>query len=217
MVDYHPSIATAPQIIPRFAAQPLSGAAFPHFPRDSCPSAQHSRPQSCPASKCPRTGAAESSLWTRRPSRGGGKWYEVVCGGGDAGLLASCGTISGSNVGTTRGTRDPRHGLARVVIPMPFLAVLPLFLVGLVGAWLAKGISHGDLPWWLPVLPSVGTGLLWGWVSRRSSDLSLATVVFDVVYTGAFLAGFLLLGDRLSLLQSCGVGLALLGVALMSL
>jgi len=100
---------------------------------------------------------------------------------------------------------------------MPFLVVLPLFLVGLIGAWLAKGISDGSFPWWLPVLPSVGTGLLWGWVSRRCSDLSLATVVFDVVYTGAFLAGFLLLGDRLSVLQSCGVGLALLGVALMSM
>lgn len=100
---------------------------------------------------------------------------------------------------------------------MPLLTVIPLFLVGIFGAWLAKGISGGALPWWLPTVPSIATGLLWGWVSRRSDNLSLATVVFDVVYTGAFLAGFLLLGDRLSVLQSCGVGLALLGVALMSL
>lgn len=100
---------------------------------------------------------------------------------------------------------------------MPLLTVIPLFLVGILGAWLAKGISGGALPWWLPTVPSIVTGLLWGWVSRRSDNLSLATVVFDVVYTGAFLAGFLMLGDRLSVLQSCGIGLALLGVALMSL
>lgn len=100
---------------------------------------------------------------------------------------------------------------------MPLLPVIPLFLVGIFGAWLAKGISGGALPWWLPTVPSVVTGLLWGWVSRRSVNLSLATVVFDVVYTGAFLAGFLLLGERMNLLQTCGVALALAGVALMSL
>ncbi|NBO56108.1 MAG: hypothetical protein EBU84_16310 [Actinobacteria bacterium] len=100
---------------------------------------------------------------------------------------------------------------------MPILPIIPLFLVGIFGAWLAKGISGGALPWWLPTVPSVATGLLWGWVSRRTSNLSVATVVFDVVYTGAFLAGFLLLGDRLNWLQSCGVALALAGVALMSL
>lgn len=100
---------------------------------------------------------------------------------------------------------------------MPLLPVIPLFLVGIFGAWLAKGISGGVLPWWLPTVPSVATGLLWGWVSRRSANLSLATVVFDVVYTGAFLAGFLLLGERMNLLQTCGVALALAGVALMSL
>lgn len=91
-----------------------------------------------------------------------------------------------------------------------------LFLTGILGAGLAKGISVGILPWWIPVVPSLGTGLLWGWVSSRSSNLSLSTVVFDVVYTGAFLAGFLLMGDRLSVVQTCGVCLALLGVALMS-
>jgi len=53
-------------------------------------------------------------------------------------------------------------------------------------------------------------------VSSRSFNLSLSTVVFDVVYTGAFLVGFLLMGDRLTVVQVCGVGLALLGVVLMS-
>ena len=70
-----------------------------------------------------------------------------------------------------------------------------LFLVGIFGACLAKGVSIGMLPWWIPVVPSLCSGLLWGVESLRSSNLSMSTVVFDVVYTGAFLVGFLVMGD----------------------
>lgn len=134
------------------------------------------------------------------------KWSEVVCWGG----------VGADPWVDWEGCLYNGWSSSIIRALMPLLVVVPLFLVGIFGAWLAKGISGGALPWWLPILPSLGTGLLWGWVSRVSSDLSVATVVFDVVYTGAFLAGFLLLGDRLSVLQSCGILLAMVGVALMS-
>jgi len=91
-----------------------------------------------------------------------------------------------------------------------------LFLTGLFGAWLAKSISNGTIPWWMPIIPSVGTGLLWGWVSRRTQNLTLATMIFDTIYTGAFVIGFIMLGDKLSTHQVIGVILTLIGIALMA-
>lgn len=91
-----------------------------------------------------------------------------------------------------------------------------LFATGLFGSWLAKSISGGALPWWLPIVPSIGTGLLWGWVSRRTTNLTLATMVFDTIYTAAFVIGFVLLGDKLNSHQIMGVILALVGIALMA-
>lgn len=99
---------------------------------------------------------------------------------------------------------------------MSFISLAMLFFTGLFGAWLAKGISSGAFPWWLPILPSVGTGLLWGWVSRRTQNLTLATMVFDVIYTGAFVVGFLLLGDKLNSHQAIGLLLTIVGIALMA-
>lgn len=91
-----------------------------------------------------------------------------------------------------------------------------LFLTGIFGSWLAKGISGGHFHWWLPIIPSIGTGLLWGYVSKRTENLTFATMLFDAIYTGAFVIGFLLLGDKLNWHQALGIILAMIGIALMA-
>jgi len=57
---------------------------------------------------------------------------------------------------------------------------------------------------------------LWGWIAQRSQSLSLMSVLFDVVYTAAFVFGFFLLGDRLTPLQVAGFAVSLIGVAMMA-
>jgi drug/metabolite transporter (DMT)-like permease len=69
---------------------------------------------------------------------------------------------------------------------------------------------------WTPVLPSIASGLLWGYISRRSQSLSLMSVLFDVIYTAAFVAGFVILGDRLTPLQIAGFFVSIIGVAMMA-
>ena len=98
------------------------------------------------------------------------------------------------------------------------LAVLSfLFMIGLTGSAIARGISHKIIPWWCPVFTSVAASLLWGWTSRTASDLPWASAVFNVVSMSGFMIGCVMLGDKLSPSQITGLLLTLAGIGLMSL
>ena len=97
--------------------------------------------------------------------------------------------------------------------------VLPyasLFILGVIGAHITKKVQSGTFPIWATIGPSILSGVLWGWISRKSQSLSLMSVIFDVVYTAAFVFGFYLLGDRLTTLQLAGFIISLIGVAMMA-
>jgi len=96
------------------------------------------------------------------------------------------------------------------------LPYLSLFLTGVVGAYVTKKVQGGTFPVWATVGPSLVSGLLWGAIAKRSLNLSLMSVLVDVVYTAAFVIGFVILGDRLTPLQIAGFVVALLGVAMMA-
>jgi drug/metabolite transporter (DMT)-like permease len=91
-----------------------------------------------------------------------------------------------------------------------------LFCLGILGAFVTKKVQGGSLPIWTTVGPSITSGLLWGYIARRSESLSLMSVLFDVIYTAAFVTGFVILGDRLTPLQIAGFFVSLFGVAMMA-
>lgn len=96
---------------------------------------------------------------------------------------------------------------------LPYTA---LFTTGVIGAFVTKKVQSGSLPIWAPIGPSIVSGILWGYISRRSQNLSLMSVLVDVIYTAAFVTGFIILGDRLTPLQIAGFIVSLIGVAMMA-
>ena len=97
--------------------------------------------------------------------------------------------------------------------------VLPysaLFATGVVGAYISKKVQGGYFPVWAPIGPSIISGILWGLISKKSHNLSLMSVLVDVIYTAAFVFGFFLLGDRLTPLQLAGFVVSLIGVGMMA-
>ena len=91
-----------------------------------------------------------------------------------------------------------------------------LFAVGVVGAFITKKVQSSEWPIWIPIFPSIASGILWGWIAKRSQNLSLMSVLVDVLYTAAFVTGFMILGDRLTSLQIVGFIVSLIGVAMMA-
>ena len=98
---------------------------------------------------------------------------------------------------------------------LPGLFVLLIF-VGLGGGYITKLINRGVVPIWAAIFPSLASGLLWGLMSRTSTNLSLLSAIFDVLYTASYVVAFVLLGDRLTPLQVAGFLVSLAGVAMMS-
>lgn len=96
---------------------------------------------------------------------------------------------------------------------LPYFA---LFLLGVVGAHITKKIQVGSFPIWATIGPSIVSGALWGWIARRSQSLSLMSVLFDIIYTAAFVFGFFLLGERLTFFQVAGFAISLIGIAMMA-
>jgi drug/metabolite transporter (DMT)-like permease len=91
-----------------------------------------------------------------------------------------------------------------------------LFLIGIIGAFITKKVQASEMPVWAPVIPSIASGFLWGMIAKRSQNLSLMSVFVDVLYTAAFVIGFMILGDRLTPLQIAGFLVSLIGVAMMA-
>jgi drug/metabolite transporter (DMT)-like permease len=96
---------------------------------------------------------------------------------------------------------------------LPYAA---LFTTGVIGAFITKKVQVGVFPIWATIGPSIISGILWGLIAKRSHNLSLMSVLVDVIYTAAFVFGFFLLGDRLTPLQLTGFVISLIGVAMMA-
>lgn len=92
-----------------------------------------------------------------------------------------------------------------------------LIFVGLGGGYFSKLINRGDAAPWVTIFPSILSGLLWGLMAQSQGvNLSLMSILFDVVYTAAFVVSFVLMGDRLSPIQVAGFVVSLIGVTMMS-
>ena len=91
-----------------------------------------------------------------------------------------------------------------------------LFATGVFGAYISKKVQGGAFPVWAPIFPSIVSGILWGLITKKSENLSLMSVLVDVIYTAAFVFGFYLLGDRLTTLQLAGFVVSLIGVGMMA-
>ena len=96
---------------------------------------------------------------------------------------------------------------------LPYVA---LFTTGVIGAYITKKVQSDVLPVWAPIGPSIISGVLWGLIAKRSHNLSLMSVLVDVIYTAAFVFGFFVLGDRLTPLQIVGFIVSIIGVAMMA-
>ena len=96
---------------------------------------------------------------------------------------------------------------------LPYVA---LFTTGVIGAYITKKVQSDVLPIWAPIGPSIISGILWGLIAKRSHNLSLMSVLVDVIYTAAFVFGFFVLGDRLTPLQIVGFIVSIIGVAMMA-
>lgn len=96
---------------------------------------------------------------------------------------------------------------------LPYAA---LFTTGVIGAFITKKVQGGIFPLWTTIGPSIVSGILWGMIAKRSTNLSLMSVLVDVIYTAAFVFGFFLLGERLTPLQIIGFIISLVGVAMMA-
>lgn len=96
--------------------------------------------------------------------------------------------------------------------------VFLLIIVGLGGGYLTKLINKGTAPVWSAMVPSVLSGLLWGFMAKQQTSLSLSllSIIYDITYAVSYVAVFVAMGDRLSLLQVCGFVIALSGVTMMS-
>lgn len=96
-------------------------------------------------------------------------------------------------------------------------AVAALLAIGIVGSFVSKGINHGRIGWYWAMVVSAASGAVWGWMSRHPVSLVCASIVYDVVYAGAYVLGLTLLGDKMSLMQWIGVVVSVVGVTMISL
>lgn len=96
-------------------------------------------------------------------------------------------------------------------------ASIALFLIGIIGAKVVKEISTGSLPWWAGVIVSVLSGIVWGYLNKNSFNLIKNLIVFNIVYSLAYLCGFALLGERLGWTQLIGFAISIFGVIVMNL
>jgi hypothetical protein len=97
-----------------------------------------------------------------------------------------------------------------------FFAYIVLFLVGIAGAFVSKKVQLGNLPIYAPILTSALSGIVWGWLSIQSKNLSLMSIIVNVIYSSAFVFGFYLLGEKLTTFQLLGFVISLIGIAIMT-
>lgn len=93
-----------------------------------------------------------------------------------------------------------------------------LIFVGLGGGYVTKLINRSAAPVWAAMVPSVLSGLLWGFMARQQTGLSLSllSIMYDITYAISYVVVFVMMGDKLTPLQVLGFFVALSGVAMMS-
>lgn len=97
------------------------------------------------------------------------------------------------------------------------LAVLPFLAV--LGAWFSKQLKSGRNGFFfLLPLNAVLTGTTWATIAKTTKmPLSVATVIFDIIYSLTYFAAFVAMGEACTLRQGIGVGFALIALVLLSL
>lgn len=103
------------------------------------------------------------------------------------------------------------------MLPFWIKSGFALFLVGLLGARISKGINLGELlPYWY-VIVSIMSGCVWVWMTRAKVNLIYASMFYDAIYATSYLIGFWLLGESITYVQLVGIVLAIVGVALIGM
>jgi len=97
------------------------------------------------------------------------------------------------------------------LVLLPFLALL--------GAWFSKQLKSGRNGFFaLLPLNAALTGTAWATVAKFTKmPLSVATIIFDTIYSLSYFFAFVAMGESITLVQGIGVGCAFLGLALLSL
>lgn len=98
---------------------------------------------------------------------------------------------------------------------MEALIISLVCLVTFVGGIISKQIQGGSLPFWSYVIPAIINGLLWGYSSKLTSHIARLSIIFDVCISVSYMLGLIIMGERLSLVQVLGFGVALIGLAMM--
>ncbi len=103
-----------------------------------------------------------------------------------------------------------RLDIAMLVV-LPFLATL--------GAWFSKQLKSGRNGFFILLpLNAILTGTTWATIAKTTKmPLSVATVIFDLIYSISYFAAFVAMGEACTLRQGVGVGFALVALVLLSL
>ena len=102
-------------------------------------------------------------------------------------------------------------------VDIAMLGVLPF--LALLGAWFSKQLKAGRNGFF-PLLPlnAALTGTTWAVVAKTTKmPLSVATVLFDAVYSLSYFFAFVLMGESVTLIQGIGVACAIAGIVLLSM
>lgn len=91
-------------------------------------------------------------------------------------------------------------------------AIAALLSIGMVGSVVTKSINQGKIGWYWAMLVAAASGGVWGWMSRYPISLVHASIVYDVVYSMAYVIGLSLLGDKINGVQWLGIFVSILGV-----
>lgn len=102
-------------------------------------------------------------------------------------------------------------------IDIAMLALLPF--LAFLGAWCSRQLKSGR-KWFFVSLPlnAILTGTVWATVVKFTKmPLSVATVMFDAMFSLSYFLAFVLMGESITPVQGIGVACAITGIVLMSL
>lgn len=102
---------------------------------------------------------------------------------------------------------------------MDILTLVLLPFLALLGAWFSKQLKLGrNCFFFLLPANAVLTGTAWATMAKFTKmPLSVATIIFDTVYSLSYFFAFVAMGESITLVQGIGVGCALAGIILLSL
>ena len=99
---------------------------------------------------------------------------------------------------------------------MEILLLFVVCLVSIGGGMASKQIQGGSMPLWIPAIPALITGLLWGYGSKITGNISRLSIAFDISISVSYMLGLIFMGERLGTTQLLGFLVALVGLIMMS-